>query len=246
MNGLRLGWLRLTGCAGCQLSLLNAEEQLAQAASALELISFPLVTSHTDDQGPLDVALVEGALSTPEELEALMKLRRRATTLVAVGACALSGGIPALASDRRGERFTEVYGPDTPCASFPPQAVRRFVSVDLEIPGCPPEPGELLLAFGSLVRHGAPELDRFPVCFECRQQENLCLLFETTPRRPCLGPLTRAGCGARCPAQGIPCEGCRGQVPEARRAQLVDLLTAHGFSPHELADRLGRFGESSP
>jgi len=244
MSRLRIAWLRLTGCSGCQLSLLNAEGELAAAAEVLALVDFPLVTSRNDRRAALDVALVEGAISTPDELQELLSLRRRATALVAVGACALGGGVPALASARRGERFAQVYGPSKSCTSFPPQPVCHYVPVDHEVSGCPPEPAELIMALGSLVHKGIPELDHFPVCFECRLQENRCLLFETSPRHPCLGPLTRAGCRANCPSRGVPCEGCRGNVPEACREQLLPLLVDTGLSTSEIEALLQRFGES--
>jgi len=244
MKPLRLAWLRLTGCSGCQLSLLNAEPQLAAAASCIEVIRFPMLSSHHGRLEQLDAALVEGALTTPEELSELMMLRRCTPFLIAVGACALSGGVPALAGERRGERFAEVYEPEKPCHNFPPQPVRSFVRVDLEIPGCPPEPEELLVALGSLAHGGPPELDSYPVCFECRLRENRCLLFETSPRHPCLGALTRAGCQARCPSLGIPCEGCRGRLPEARLEALKELLVEAGFTRDFLDARLNRFGEA--
>ncbi len=245
MKRLRIAWLRLTGCSGCQLSLLNAETELVSASFHLYLVDFPLVSSATGSFQAIDAALVEGALSTPDELQTLLELRRRAPLLIATGACALTGGIPALAGERRGARFASVYGEAKSCFSFPPQGAHRFVSVDLEIPGCPPEPEELLNALATLARGGLPEIDTAPVCFACRQHENLCLLFETSPHAPCLGPVTRGGCGARCPSRGLPCEGCRGPVPEARTAELLKLLEDDGFAPRELQSRLARFGEDS-
>jgi len=243
MTPLRLGWLRLTGCSGCQLSLLDAAERLASAAPLLELVAVPLLTSQADDGGPLDVALVEGCLSTPEELEPLQALRRRAPVLVAVGACAVSGGIPALAGDRRGERCSEVYGAAHACRTLPPQPVENVVRVDLEIPGCPPESEALFETLAALARGALPAAEAAPVCFECRRHERPCLLFETVPRRPCFGPVTRGGCQARCPRRGIPCEGCRGDVRVPRDAQLAPLLRATGVSEAELQARRRRFGE---
>jgi len=243
MNRLRVGWLRMTGCSGCQLSLLNAEALVAAAAPLLEVVVFPLLSSRQDDAGPLDVALVEGALSVPEELPPLFDLRRRSPFLVAVGACAVSGGVPALAGERRGERFAQVYGEQKSCSSFPPQRISRFVTVDLEVPGCPPEPQELFETLATLARGGLPQLAGFPVCFECRRAENPCLLFETSPCQACLGPLTRAGCGARCPSLGVGCEGCRGDVRGPRREQLNVLLRALGMSDARIEAFQERFGK---
>lgn len=241
MTRLSLGWLRLTGCSGCQLSLLDAEELLAAAAPLVEIVDFPLVASHPDAHRPLDAALVEGCVSTPDELEALMRLRLRTPALVAVGACAVSGGIPALAGDRRGERVREIYGDDSPCTSFPPLPVRSFVRVDLSLPGCPPEAQELYEALAALARGALPDTPTPPVCFECRLRERPCLLFETTPRQPCLGPVTRGGCAARCPVLGIPCEGCRGSIASPREGQLEILLKGAGLNAGEIRACRTRF-----
>ena len=245
MSRLPIAWLRLTGCSGCQLSLLNAEPLLASAAPHLEVTSFALISSTVDDDTPVPVALVEGAVTCAEELAPLFALRRRSTYLLAVGACALSGGVPALAGEHRGERFNAVYGEDKPCTSFPPQPVHRFVQVDHEIAGCPPEPDELLAALGAALCGGLPDSPMVPVCFECRLQENACQLFESSPQQPCLGPLTRGGCGARCPSLGIACEGCRGRIAEARTEPLTSLLHEMGLHKPQIDAMLQRFGEGN-
>jgi len=243
MKPLRLAWLRMTGCSGCQLSLLNAEPLLVEAAPHLDLVAFPMVSSRFDATDRLDAALVEGGISTPEELQALLALRRRVPLLVAVGACALTGGVPGLAGDHRGERFAHVYGEEKSCASFPPQPLSSFVKVDLEVPGCPPEPAELLESLCALAQQALPELPAYPVCFECRRAEHPCLLFETSPRNACLGPLTRAGCGARCPALGIGCEGCRGRVAGPRTDALREVLREMGVPAPQVAALERRFGK---
>lgn len=240
MAAPRLIYERFTSCCGCQLSLLNREQDLAVLAKSVELVAFPMASSGRDDGKPVDVALVEGSVSTPEEISRLMALRRRATRLVAVGACALSGGINALGSRDRDRLCARVYGADAACREvFPPQPVHRFVAPDLEIPGCPPEGEELLLVLGALLRGGLPALVDFPVCMECRLRENPCLLKER--RLPCLGPVTRAGCRARCPSLGVACEGCRGWAAEANRGEEFRLLLDLGLTEREIRARMTRF-----
>jgi coenzyme F420-reducing hydrogenase gamma subunit len=240
MTTLRLAYVRLTSCSGCQLTLLNSEENLAALADLAELVAFAMASSLRDDGRALDVALVEGSVSRPGELSQLLELRRRARVLAAVGACALTGGVNALTGPDRAAWCELVYG-DTARdkSTFPPQPLDRFVKVDLELAGCPHEADEILSALAALARGGLPALPDYPVCMECRLRENLCLLVEA--RQPCLGPVTRAGCRARCPSFGVVCEGCRGLVAEANRSEEFRLLLDLGLSEREVRARMARF-----
>jgi coenzyme F420-reducing hydrogenase gamma subunit len=238
---LRLAYVRFTSCCGCQLTFLNCERELARVAEEFEIVSFDMASSRPDDGGPLDAILVEGSISRPEELTSLLALRRRAKILVAVGACALTAGVNALAGGDRAPLCEEVYG-ETAAGktTFPPQPLSLFVRVDLEIAGCPPERGEHLKTLGALLRGGLPSsLPEYAVCMECRQRENLCLLLEG--KQPCLGPVTRAGCNALCPSFGVICEGCRGMVAEAGRGEEFRLLLELGLSEREVKARMQRF-----
>ena len=238
---LRLAYARFTSCSGCQLTLLNCEAELAAIGTLAEMVNFPMVSSARDDAGPLDVALVEGSISMPEELSRLLALRRRARLLVAVGACALTGGVNALGGEDREELCRTVYGAGAAnLMTFPPQSVGHFVKVDMEIAGCPPERKEYLRLLGSLAHGGLPQLPDYAVCMECRRRENRCLLIEE--RLPCLGPVTRAGCDALCPSFGVICEGCRGLTGEANRSEEFRLLLELGLSEREVRARMGRFG----
>jgi len=232
MATLSLAFARYTSCSGCQLMLVNCEAQLAALGEAADCHGYELVSSAPGDGIPVAVALVEGSISTPTELESLLALRARARFLVAVGACALSGGVNALLMAGREEEG----------GTFPPQPVRRFVRVDIEIPGCPPERSDFLALFGALSRGGWPGRLECAVCMECRLRENRCLLLED--RLPCLGPVTRSGCRARCPSIGVVCEGCRGEVAEAHRDEMFRLLAERGLAVREVRRRLERFGGS--
>jgi sulfhydrogenase subunit delta len=230
MAARSLAFVRYTSCSGCQLMLVNCEEQLAALGDLADCHGFEMVSSAPGDGIPVAVALVEGSISTPTELSSLLALRARAQLLVAVGACALSGGVNALAMSGREEE------PGT----FPPQPVQRFVRVDWTIPGCPPERSDFLALFGALRQGGWPGRLECAVCMECRLRENRCLLLED--RLPCLGPVTRSGCQARCPSIGVICEGCRGEVAEAHRDEAFRLLAERGLAVREVRRRLERFG----
>jgi sulfhydrogenase subunit delta len=231
----------LTACSGCQLTLLNCEEYLPEIAQRFDIRYFPLGLTEHAVAGPIDAALVEGAVSTPEDLEMLIRLRNCSRLLVAFGTCALWGGIAAMKNNEsRRDLAAAVYGAaGDSLKTFNPQPFHRFVKVDFAIAGCPPEKEELLATLAALLRGTFPVFPCYPVCTECRNRENLCLLIERNEL--CLGPLIQAGCNARCPAVGIPCEGCRGPVAEANVAAQVELLREKGFSREEIVSRMQRF-----
>jgi sulfhydrogenase subunit delta len=231
----------LTACFGCQLTLFNCETEWPEIAGQFDFVYFPMGMSGGDECVPIDVAFVEGAVSTPEDLETLMRLRSRSRLLVAFGTCAVWGGVAAMKNDTPRIKLVEfVYGiAANEVKTFNPGPFRRFVAVDFTIPGCPPEKHELLKTLASLLHGTLPEFPVYPVCMECRVRENRCLLIEDNEL--CLGPLIQAGCNARCPAVSIKCEGCRGPVAEANIAAEVELLLEKGFSREEIAGRMRRF-----
>jgi len=240
---LKLACVRFTSCSGCQLMLVNCESSLAALAEVVVLESFPLVSSACGNHELIDVVLVEGALSTPSEIERLLAIRRKSRLLVAVGACALTGGVNTLVKGERRKSLQTIYGaPGAAWDSFPPQPVGAFVKVDGRIPGCPPERQELVESLAAILHGGWPGRQVMPVCMECRSNENRCLLTED--HAPCLGPVTIAGCNALCPGLGVPCEGCRGGVAEANRDELCRLLIETNLSEQQIRHRLERFGEA--
>lgn len=241
MNRPRLAIAGLTACFGCQLTLLNCEAELPDIAERFSFTYFPMGMSSPDITADFDAALVEGAVSTPGDLETLVTLRNRSRLLIAIGTCAIFGGVAAMCNEEpRSRLLRTVYGPAADgLASFNPAPLERFVTVDFAVTGCPPERGELLATLAALLRGTFPALPAYPVCLECRSRENACLLIERN--EPCLGPVTRAGCNARCPAMAVRCEGCRGPVAEANVAAELELLIAKGVSREELVRRLRRF-----
>ena len=239
----KLAWLRFTSCSGCQLTLVDCETSLAVLADIAEFCNFSLISSAHGKDELVDIALVEGSLTSPAEVGRLLALRRKANLLVAVGACALTGGVNAMVKVDRTKVIASAYGKaGAEWDSFPPQPVSNFVKVDWQLPGCPPDGLELLAMLAAILQGGWPSHQVMPVCMECRINENRCLLDED--RAPCLGPITNSGCQALCPGLGVPCEGCRGMVPEANRDELFRLFVAAGLSEQEIRHRLERFGDS--
>ncbi len=241
MNRPAIAIAGLTACSGCQLTLFNCEADLLELAERFTFAYFPMGFTGLSITGPFDVAFVEGAVSTPDDLEILIKLRSRSRFLVAFGTCALWGGVAAMNNhEARNDLLETVYGAGGGAMkSFNPQPFRHFIKVDFAIAGCPPEKAELLATLAALLKGTFPAFPRYPVCTECRIRENRCLLIEDNEM--CLGPLVQAGCNARCPAVGIKCEGCRGPVAEANVAAELALLLEKGFAREEIMRRMRRF-----
>jgi sulfhydrogenase subunit delta len=242
MTRPRIAIAGLTACSGCQLTILNCEEELPEIARSFDIVHFPMGESIGDEGGSFDAAIVEGAVSTPQDLATLFRLRNASRLLIALGTCALHGGVAAMnnASNRRDQLMHTVYGPaGASIESFPPSPFKNFVSVDFGVTGCPPEKHEVVALLAALLQGTLPPLPTYPVCIECRSRENLCLLLARNEL--CLGPIIQGGCNARCPATGIVCEGCRGPVREANVEQELELLLERNFDRSEIERRMSRF-----
>ena len=241
MSKPTVGIFGLTGCAGDQLVIVNCEDQLLDLVSLIDIRDFLMASSENDTACQLDVALVEGAVLSNKDAEKLRAIRQRAKTLVALGTCAVWGGVAAMdrGADRR-KLLEEVYG-ETGLSydSVPAQALDEIVKVDLKITGCPIEKEQFLAAIANLLNGNAPLYPEYAVCTECRMFENNCLLIERG--EVCCGPITAAGCNARCPELRVACVGCRGPVNDANAASLLAALEEKGVDRQVIANRLRTF-----
>ena len=231
-----VGIFGLTGCAGDQLAILNCEDELLQLVELLDVRDFLMASSDNDEEGRLDIALVEGAVLSARDEAKVKAIRERADTVVALGTCALHGGIPIMDRDHdRDALLRRVYGElgsgyDT-CEAKP---LHEVIEVELGIPGCPIEKDEFLAAIAHLLA-GDPPLDRArPVCAECKMAENDCVLID--PDAFCMGPVTAAGCDARCPALRVGCVGCRGPSVDASVPALMAVYEGRDV-PREVIER---------
>jgi coenzyme F420-reducing hydrogenase gamma subunit len=233
----RIAVFDFTGCEGCELQLANKEETAADFLRAIEVVSFREISSaHSDDY---DIALIDGAITRSDEVERLKTIRERAKVLVAMGSCACFGGVTRLKNAfDLDEANREVYG-DLPKETLPTCAVKEIVRVDLEIPGCPVSKAEVERIVQHLIWGLDFQYPAYPVCFECKQRFTVCR-FEMG--QLCLGPITRAGCSAPCPAGGLGCWGCRGPSAECNREEFLKIARSRGFSDAEIEERLGFFG----
>lgn len=232
----RVAVFKLASCDGCQLQLLDAEETLLTLAGAVDIVHFREARS-LSEPGPFDVTLVEGSICTPDLVEEIKEIRQMSRFLITIGACATTGGIQALRNWADADEYARtVYpSPEYLRSLSTSTPVSNHVRVDLELPGCPVDRGQLLGALAALLAGTVPRLSSSPVCVECKRRGYACVLV--TRGEPCLGPVTRTGCGALCPAFGRACYGCFGPSqppnPAALKARFVEL----GLGPADAAAR---------
>lgn len=239
----KIGIYGFSGCWGEQIVILNCEDQLIDIFGAVDIVDFLGGSSVNDTESRLAIALVEGSIANAREEAELRKIRERSDLLIACGSCACFGGVAAMdARAPRAEVIRQVYGGDGPAASWdigPHRPLSDFVKVDLCIPGCPIEKEEFLRAVSSLLNGDMPLMPAYPVCLECKMKENECLLL--VHGLPCAGPVTMAGCGARCPGYNIACVGCRGPVVEANMGSMEKLLQEKQYKLDEIKRKLRTF-----
>lgn len=234
----RLAVFKLASCDGCQLQLLSCEDELLAIAGALDIVLFAEATSRKDDGGDFDLTLVEGSVSTKEQLEHLHDIRKRSRFLVSIGACATAGGIQALRNWRDvDEMIRIVYARpsyiDTLARSTP---ISDHVKVDFELRGCPIDKAQLIEVITSFLVGRKPRIRDEAVCMECKRRGTVCVLV--TRSEPCLGPVTHAGCGALCPTFARGCYGCFGPKEQPSTASLSARFASDGMVSEE---RLRRF-----
>jgi sulfhydrogenase subunit delta len=224
---------KFSSCDGCQLSLLNCEDELLALAGAIDIVHFTEAT-RADAPGPYDLSLVEGSIATAEDAERIQEVRRISRHLVTIGACATSGGIQALRNFADVADFTAaVYASpqyiSTLATSTP---ISDHVAVDFELHGCPIDRQQLLEVVTAFVHDRTPRIPTETVCAECKRRGNLCVLV--AHGTACLGPVTQAGCGALCPSYARGCFGCFGPVAGANVDSLATVLQRGGADERDV------------
>ena len=236
----KVGFYSLTSCSGDILELTNMEEDLLKLFEIVDVVDLNVAMASTGVRP--EIAFVEGAITQIEEARFLRKLRKEVKYLVAMGSCACTGGVIARGPKQRRAWLRDVY-PESweEFRSGFPRPLRDVIQVDLEIPGCPVERRYFLHCMAYLLKGVLPEVPNYPVCMECKMKGNECLLRYRG--MPCLGPITRAGCGARQPSRGRPCDGCFGPYADANLDSLVEIFRGLGLTEREIKNRLDLFWE---
>lgn len=229
----KLAVWKFASCDGCQLSLLDCEDELLAVAGAVDIAYFPEATRAVSP-GPYDISLVEGSITTPADDERIQKVRKASKFLITIGACATAGGIQALRNFKDVKEFTRiVYASpeyiETLSKSTP---IRDHVKVDLEMNGCPISKQQLLEVIASLLYGRKPNIPVHAVCAECKLAGHVCVMV--AHGTPCLGPVTSAGCGAICPGYHRGCYGCFGPKELANTPALSAQLELAGMKEADL------------
>jgi len=224
----KLAVWKFASCDGCQLSLLDCEDELLALAGEVEIAHFAEASSALVG-GPYDLSLVEGSVTTSEDAERIQEIRRVSRALVTIGACATAGGIQALRNFARIDDFLSIVyaSPEYVSTLETSTPISAHVRVDYELHGCPIDKGQLLEVISAFLAGRRPGISSASVCTECKRRGNVCVMV--AHGTPCLGPVTHAGCGALCPSYNRGCYGCFGPMETPNTVALTRRLRVLGM-----------------
>lgn len=241
----KLAVWKFSSCDGCQLTVLDLEDDLLLLADAINIAYFPEATSNYQE-GPYDLSLVEGSITTPEDEKRIQQVRSDSKFLVTIGACATSGGIQALRNFGNVKEFAAmVYAhPEYIKTLETSSAIADHVHVDFELRGCPINKHQLLDVVTSYLMNKSPNVPNESVCMDCKRNGTVCVIV--AKQQACLGPVTHAGCGGLCPKYGRGCYGCFGPKESTNTASLTARLKELGATREELLRLYRNFNAASP
>jgi coenzyme F420-reducing hydrogenase gamma subunit len=240
---LRLAVWKFASCDGCQLSLLDCEDEFLKLASLIDVAYF-LEASSVASEGPYDLSLVEGSITTAHDAERIRKVREQSRHLITIGACATTGGIQALRNFADVNDFVAAVYPSpqyisTLATSTP---ISAHVPVDYELHGCPINKTQLLEVISASLAGRNPSIAAHSVCIECKQRGAVCVMVQGTP---CVGPVTHAGCGAICPSFRRGCYGCYGPMETPNTGALAHEWRALGATSRDIARAFRTFNAAA-
>ncbi len=241
----KLAVWKFASCDGCQLSVLDLEDDLPELAERLEIAYF-LEASRATVAGPYDLSLVEGSITTSHDAARIREIRQASRRLVTIGACATAGGIQALRNFRDIRGFLSlVYArPDFIDTLATSTAISAHVAVDYELQGCPINKVQLLDVISAFLAGRRPAVGSYSVCVECKRRGTVCVMVARGT--PCMGPVTHAGCGALCPTYDRGCYGCYGPAESPNTASLARAFEAGGFDETGLVRVFRTFNAAAP
>ena len=229
----KLAVWKFASCDGCQLSLLDCEDELLAVAGEVEIANFP-EASRAIVEGPYDLSLVEGSITTPHDAERIKQVRQASKFLVTIGACATAGGIQALRNFKDVKEYIQVvYATPAYIQTLDRSTpIAEHVKVDFELRGCPINKLQLVEVISAFLNNRRPNTPPHSVCVECKLRGNVCVMVAHST--PCLGPVTHAGCGAICPSYHRGCYGCFGPKETPNTASLSGWNRSLGVTEEDL------------
>lgn len=240
----KLAVWKFASCDGCQLSLLDCEDELLALTNEVQIANFA-EASRAVVRGPYDLSLVEGSITTPHDAERIHQVRRSSKSLVTIGACATAGGIQALRNFKDVKEFISIVyaNPqyiETLNKSTP---ISDHVRVDFELRGCPINKQQLVEVISAFLNRRKPNTPPHGVCIECKRRETVCVMV--AHGTPCLGPVTHAGCGAICPSYARGCYGCFGPMESSNTRSLSSQCSQLGVKEQDLLRTFRSFNASA-
>ena len=253
---IKLGIFDMTDCEGCEVVLVSLGQKIVDFFQYVEIVDWRLGQKMVKGDD-FDVAIIEGTPITEDEIEQVKQVRAKTKVLIALGACAAIGGIPAIVekADRQA-MYDAIYSKDYKPKGIDAIPLSAFVPVDFSIHGCPVDGDEVVRILSELLAGKGPSYRDYSVCYDCKQKENPCRLLDGNPRtqraeqspydgKACLGPITQGGCKAVCVSGGLPCYGCFGPRKAANIPALMAILEKQ-MSKKEMANFFGTFLKATP
>ena len=238
----RIGVFKYSCCAGCEFQLIFFQKHVLETFKTADIIYCRMLQSGGVEDGPFDVALIEGTITEDWQAQQLRKIRSVSKWVIPIGSCAVCGGVPAIKNTQE-EYFVQnrVYADTSKVHSVRAHCVDQYVPVDGYIKGCPMGERDLTEFVTSLLLGKRPDFLYSAVCVECKLKGNICVLIAYG--WPCMGPVTNAGCGALCPSYDRACYGCWGPMAAANARALANRFSKLGLTPDDVYRKFTEFGE---
>ena len=232
----RIAVHKFSSCDGCQLAFLNLGEDLLRLNDMVEIVHFA-EAGMLDESTSVDIAFVEGSISTNEDIQRIKRIREQSRYLITIGACATAGGLQALRNLAQADEWLAAIYPSKDYIDSLEQVspIRAQVHVDFELWGCPINQRQLLTVIRSLLWGALPDIEQDKLCLECKRQQHICVMV--TQGTACMGPVTRNGCGALCPSVGRGCYGCYGPGETPNTTSLGKWFEGLGLLPTQIANQ---------
>lgn len=236
---------KFASCDGCQLSLLNCEDELLSIVGAVHIAYFPEATRAVVE-GPYAISLVEGSVTTPEDVHRIHEIREQSAIVVTIGACATAGGIQALRNWADVDEYRSVVyaHPEYLSTLETSTPIGAHINVDFELRGCPIDKYQLVEVLAAYLQRRTPRIPTYSVCVECKRRGSVCVAV--AHGTPCLGPVTQAGCGALCPSFARGCYGCFGPQDSPNATSLGDRLVTLGMRDDDVVRVYRTFNAGAP
>jgi sulfhydrogenase subunit delta len=238
----RVGVFKYSCCAGCEFQLIFFQKHILETFGVADILYCRMLQSGGIEEGPFDVALIEGTITEEWQAEQLRRIRAVSRYVIPIGSCAVCGGVPAIKNTEQEYVVqSRVYADTTKVHSVRAHSIDQYVPVDGYVRGCPMGERDLVELVTSLLLGKRPDFIEHCVCYECKLKYNICVLVAYG--WPCMGPVTNAGCGALCPSHNRACYGCWGPMKDANAKALADQFSRMGISQEDIYRRFTEFGQ---